>query len=66
LFFVNYTKELMEELFNISPKSYEKSDRKGTDLTIYNKYVLEGLIEKGIIPGDKVKNQVKVPNWVKK
>ena len=62
----NYTKELMEELFNISPKSYDKSDRKGTDLTIHNKYVVEGLIEKGIIPGDKVKNQVKVPNWVKK
>ncbi len=62
----NYTKELMEELFNISPKSYDKSDRKGTDLTIYNKSVVEGLIEKGIIPGDKVKNQVKVPNWVKK
>lgn len=62
----NYTKKLMEELFNISPKSYEKSDRKGTDLTIHNKSVVEGLIDKGIIPGDKVKNQVKVPNWVKK
>ena len=62
----NYTKELMKELFNVSPKSYEKSDRKGTDLTINNKSVVEGLIEKGIIPGDKVKNQVKVPNWIKK
>ena len=62
----NYTKKLMEEVFKITPKSYDKSDRKGTDLTIYNKSIVEGLIEKGIIPGNKVKNQVRVPNWTKK
>lgn len=62
----NYTKKLMEDLFKISPKSYDKSDRKGTDLTLYNKSVVEGLIEKGIIPGNKVKNQIKVPKWIKK
>lgn len=62
----HYTKELMKDIFKVTPKPYEKSDRKGTDLVIYNKSIVEGLIEKGIIPGDKVKNQVKVPNWIKK
>lgn len=61
-----YTKSLIEDIFNLTPKIYKKKDKNGIDLVIYNKLIIEGLIGAGIIPGNKVKNQVSVPEWIKK
>lgn len=61
-----YTKKLMEKLFNIEPKSYDRKNKNATDLVINNKEKVKELIEKGLKSGNKVKNQVNVPEWVKK
>ena len=61
-----YTKSLMEDIFNFTPKIYRKKNKNGIDLVIYSKLIIESLIGTGIIPGDKVKNQVSVPEWIKK
>lgn len=60
-----YTKELIEKLFNYTPKSYPRKGKNAVDLTVYNKKIVNDLIAMGLEPGNKVHNQVKVPDWIK-
>lgn len=64
--FRKYTKNIMTQIFKINPKSYSKKNQNATDLVIQNKIIVKSLIEKGLIPGNKVKNQVSVPDWIKR
>ena len=59
-----YTFNLMEKLFGISPRIVDKRDRKGTDLIIQNREIIDQLIITGLKTGNKVKNQVYVPFWI--
>jgi intein/homing endonuclease len=60
-------------LFHISPKEYWEKDRenangkeKGMILYYYSKQIFYELISNGIISGNKTKNQISVPGWIKK
>ncbi|KKN35857.1 hypothetical protein LCGC14_0779460 [marine sediment metagenome] len=61
-----YTKELIKKVFNIQPKSYPRKGKNATELAIHNREIVEGLIAKGFKPGDKIKNQVSVLEFIKK
>jgi len=59
-----YVADFMQKIFKISPRIVDKRDRKGTDLIIQKKEIVEQLIKNGLRAGNKVKNQVNVPFWI--
>ena len=63
--YVNYVKRLINKLFRIKPSESIKKNEKGIILRLYGKAIVEFFISKGIIPGDKVINQIFVPYWIK-
>ena len=58
--------QFMEKLFKKKPTIYEPKDANAVKMSINSKEVVKGLIDKGVKPGDKKKNQVSVPQWIKK
>lgn len=71
--YVEYTNNLMETLFNKSPRLNWLKDRKsakGTEkgivLLISSVELVNELKTFGLIPGNKCENQVGVPEWIKK
>ncbi len=66
--YVVYVTELIKTLFNIKAATYEyRSERskKVAGLTVSSTALIEFLIDKGLKKGNKVKNQVDVPQWIK-
>lgn len=68
--YVFYVKNYLSSLFKIRPKTSRQINEDGTEgkgvyLSIYNKNLVEDLISLGLIPGNKVENQVCVPKWIK-
>ncbi len=63
--YIQYTKKLMGCLLNKKSKICYHKGSNVTDLIIYSKNVVGGLIKKGLKPGNKVKNQVSIPHWIK-
>ena len=57
--------ELMKKTLNKRPSIYEPKEADAIKFTIHRKKIIEGLIDKGHKPGDKKKNQVEVPQWIK-
>jgi sulfopyruvate decarboxylase TPP-binding subunit len=69
----NYVKDLMKILFRLESKEVWERDKKdaigieeGMFLYINSKAIFLELISKGLKLGNKVKNQVCVPSWIKK
>jgi len=68
--YVLYVKDLLIKEFQSHPKisrqvNEDGSVGKGIYLTIYSKKIVQELISLGLFSGNKVKNQVKVPKWIK-
>ena len=68
--YVLYVKDLLIKEFQYHPKisrqvNEDGSIGKGIYLTIYSKKIVQELISLGLFSGNKVKNQVKVPKWIK-
>lgn len=64
--YVEYVKQLIISAFNEKPKMHARIDSKSIDLKIYNDQIIDFMILKGLLTGDKVKNQISVPDWIKK
>ncbi|MFW9968681.1 MAG: LAGLIDADG family homing endonuclease [Candidatus Odinarchaeota archaeon] len=71
--YLHYVKNKINAMFNIDPKErWERNQKnaigneKGMFLYIDNKNFFNELISHGLKPGNKVKNQVGVPDWIKK
>lgn len=67
--YVLYVKDLIMKEFQYHPKisrqiNEDGSIGKGIYLTIYSKKIVHELISLGLIPGNKVENQIKVPKWI--
>lgn len=67
--YVLYVKNLLIYIFHTYPKfsrqlNDDGSVGKGIYLTIYSKKIVEELISLGLIPGNKVENQIKIPKWI--
>ncbi|TFG02306.1 MAG: hypothetical protein EU540_01765, partial [Promethearchaeota archaeon] len=70
--YVEYVKKLIKNLFNEvtirekwerdSPNS--SGNEKGLNLIITSISLHEAFVMKGLIPGNKVQNQIKVPKWI--
>jgi len=63
--YVKYVRELLSDIFQgIHIREKDVQDSKGYVLIINSKAVHHALVSKGLIPGDKIQNQVDVPNWI--
>ena len=56
----------MQKLFMKNPTIYKPKDANAVKMSLNSKEVVRGLIKKGLKSGDKKKNQVEVPQWIKK
>lgn len=68
--YVLYVKDLLINIFQYHPKisrqlNEDGSVGKGIYLTIYSKKIVQELISLGLIPGNKVENQIGIPKWIK-
>ena len=62
----NFMKELIEELFKLTPKIISKKSDKGSDIAVYSKNLVEFLESNGLKRGNKVKNKADIPFWIKR
>jgi hypothetical protein len=63
--YIDYVGKLCEKLFGIKFKKTYVKDRNTAYLYCYNKYLILELINLGLKRGDKIKNQLGVPDWIK-
>ena len=64
-YLMNYVKPLINNLFNISVK---EGIHKGTNamyLACHSIQLIDFMESKGFKPGNKIKNQLEIPNWIK-
>jgi intein/homing endonuclease len=64
--YLEYVRRLLVRVFKEEPKMHPRVDSKAIDLKIYNDQIIDFMISKGLLTGDKVKNQISVPKWIKK
>lgn len=62
--YVDYVNELLKEVFGMEC-SISKTSGKAVQMRYQNKTVVNSLLDIGLITGNKVKNQVSVPDWIK-
>jgi len=64
--YVIYVKNLIKSTLKQEPSVIDLTNNKAIQLRIYNNGIINGLLSKGLKSGNKVKNQVNVPLWIKK
>jgi len=63
--YIYYVSQLMEELFKKESSSYQQKNTKSYYLRICSMSLVKALISKGLKVGNKVKNNIGVPLWIK-
>ena len=63
--YVEYVKDLLRKVFNVDPSIVKLPNNKANQIRIYGKGIINALVELGMKTGNKVKNQVSVPDWIK-
>jgi len=58
--------DLMQKLFKKNPTIYKPKDANAVKISINSKEIVRVLINKGLKSGAKKKNQVEVPQWIKR
>lgn len=64
--YINHVTNLFENIFGIKLKKDFSKKSKGFALHRTNKFVLNELIKQGLKPGNKIKNNLGVPIWIKR
>lgn len=61
-----YIKKLIVKLFNVAPKVYKKKEAEAIEVVLHRKELVSFCKEIGLVQGDKIKQRVDLPLWVKK
>jgi hypothetical protein len=64
--YVYYVNELIKCVFDIEPKLEVREKDNTTLLRIFKKEIIQFLLDLGLKAGNKVRNQVEIPFWIKK
>lgn len=62
---MEYVQNLMLRVFRRNVSLYNVPKNKAIQLRVYGHSIINGLLEQGLKSGNKVKNQVNVPTWIK-
>lgn len=57
--------KLFKKLFRVNPSVYESDSKNFINIVVSSTNLVEFLLFKGLKKGNKVKHQVRVPNWIK-
>lgn len=60
----HYVVSLFEKIFKVLPKVYVRKRTKALDIVVARVNLVSFLIERGLVPGHKVRNQVSIPKWI--
>ena len=63
--FAEYVARLIKRLFSIEHIISKRKDSLGADIVVSSANVIDFLLEQGLKAGNKVKNQVDIPAWIK-
>lgn len=64
--FAEYVARLIKRLFNVGHKIIRKKDNLGADIIVSSVGVVDFLLKQGLKAGNKIKNQIDIPKWIKK
>lgn len=56
---------LVKNVFKYDPKFHKRKNSNIVEVKIHSVAIVKSLVEMGLHIGDKVKNQVAIPNWIK-
>ncbi len=59
-----YVKSFMQKLFSATPSLYFRTDSKAFCIVIARKKAVSFLCSQGLLVGNKVKHQIKIPDWI--
>jgi uncharacterized protein (UPF0297 family) len=63
--YVKHVENIVGEVLNIEPSIVELSNNKANQIRVYGKGIIDAFVNLGLKTGNKVENQVGVPNWIK-
>ncbi|HEY9583518.1 MAG TPA: LAGLIDADG family homing endonuclease [Candidatus Paceibacterota bacterium] len=63
--YILYVKNLLKKLFGINPKIYNLKKYRATNITIQRKNLTEFCGTLGLGVGDKIRQNLDIPNWIK-
>lgn len=64
-YLTNYIKPLIEKLFDIETNLHKVKNKNALNINAFGLRLIEFLENKGFKPGDKIRNQLTIPNWIK-
>lgn len=65
-FMLNFIKPLIADLFKIVPRVVFHKTKNEMFIAIENRNLVEFLLSIGLAQGNKIKNQVSIPSWIRK
>ncbi len=63
--YADYVGRLINRLFSVDHKVFRRKGSLGADIVVSSANVVNFLLDQGLQPGNKVKNQVDIPWWIK-
>lgn len=63
--YIFYVKKLVNKLFGVSPKIYKRKKAEAVDLVTQRKQLVNFCQQIGLVLGNKVRQQVDMPSWIK-
>ncbi|MFZ2523503.1 MAG: LAGLIDADG family homing endonuclease [Minisyncoccia bacterium] len=63
--YILFVSNLIEELFGVKPKKYKLKNAKAVDVVVQRKNLVDYCQSIGLVKGNKVKQQIDVPDWIK-
>ena len=56
--------KILKELFSVDYYIHSRKDCNGADIVVSSSNLIDFLLRQGLVVGNKVKNQVDIPNWI--
>lgn len=64
-YLLEYVKPLIERLFKIRVATFKSKDKNALNLVVTGRNLVEFFESKGFKPGDKIRNLLDIPSWIK-
>lgn len=61
-----YLQHMLRKLFAVSCHIHYRKDNNGADIVVSSSNLVDFLVKQGLMIGNKVRNQVGIPTWIKK
>lgn len=62
--YIKFVEKLIERLFKLKPTTVDRNDCQVSYILISRKKLVDFCKELGLVIGDKIKNNAKIPNWI--